>query len=129
MCMYSSTGRITIKPWHLTNIPSATALEKAFSPLPSRCQLQMASWLETGAPCPPPRLLAETLSGLNLCRSCACCHSLCEFMSVSALSYLKGHWSFGTIYLLWILQSFCLFQKYMHKNIYSYISMLFKIKI
>ena len=36
--------------------------------------------------CPLSCPSARTLSGLNLCRSCACCHSLCEFsMCVSPI--------------------------------------------
>ena len=35
--------------------------------------------------CPLPHFHAEILSSLNLCKSCACCHSLCEFTCLSSL--------------------------------------------
>lgn len=44
-------------------------------------------------PCPLPPLSAGIPSGLNWCRTCACCHSLHEFTSpvVSRLYFLWNH--------------------------------------
>lgn len=42
---------------------------------------QLHSW--GGTVSPSPLLRAGTLSGLNLCRSCGCCHSLYELVCVS----------------------------------------------
>lgn len=42
---------------------------------------------ETPGPFPP--LSLETPSGLNLCRSCVCCHSLREFICAPVLLYLE----------------------------------------
>jgi hypothetical protein len=35
-------------------------------------------------------LHARICSGLNLCMSCACCYSVCEFLSASVLLFLKN---------------------------------------
>lgn len=42
-----------------------------------------------GSLCPFLYFGTGTLRGLNLCRPCGCCHSLCEFMRVSVLPCLK----------------------------------------
>jgi hypothetical protein len=46
------------------------------------------------------------MSGLNLCRPCACRHSLCEFICISPV-VSERHCSLGIIHALWFLQSFC----------------------
>lgn len=43
-----------------------------------------------GSSCSLPRLSAEPQSGLDLCRPCECCHSLCEFWWASVLLYPEG---------------------------------------
>lgn len=39
--------------------------------------------------CPHPLFGAGTLSGLDLCRSCAYCYGSCEFISAAGLFYLE----------------------------------------
>lgn len=58
------------------------------SPLVSRYQLYRASssgWAPVSTPLPR----AGSSSGLNLCKSHECCHSLCELLYVSALLCLE----------------------------------------
>jgi hypothetical protein len=43
-----------------------------------------------------------TLSSLDLCRHCACCHSFCEIISPSVIST----YSLGVFHLSWLLNSF-----------------------
>ena len=71
-------------------IPSDTPLEKSKFFL---CKSMSNGdsflvWCRRSYPLFP--LSARTPSGLHLCRSCAYCLSLCEFICVSALLYLEG---------------------------------------
>lgn len=51
------------------------------------CQSQLL--VRVGSQCPLPHLSAGTPSALNLCRPCANCHSLCEFIYASVLLCLE----------------------------------------
>lgn len=55
-----------ILAWSGVDILSITPLGKTHFPSPSRCQLQITSWLEVGL-CAYSLLSAGLLSGLNLC--------------------------------------------------------------
>lgn len=70
-------------------LPSGTPLEKAFS---SKGEVDSPSLVVTfgiSGSCSLPHFSAGVWSGLNLCRSCACCHSLCEFIHASVLLCLE----------------------------------------
>ena len=58
--------------------------------------------------CALPHFSGGTLSGLNLCRSYACCHSLCEFMCTWVLVRSRKHCFLEVSRHLWLLQAFCL---------------------
>lgn len=53
-------------------------------------QLLNASWLRIRLHINLPRSVLITLSSLYLCRQCACCFSLCDFLSPSVLLCLEG---------------------------------------
>lgn len=65
--------------------------------------------VRSGILCPLPLLSARTPPSLNLCRPCACGHSLCEFTWASVLLCLEDSF-LGIIHhlclWLWLLQSF-----------------------
>lgn len=65
--------------------------------LPSRFQLVMGGNL-----CLLCLLSAGILPGLNLCRTRACCHSLCEFMVFSPVVSWK-YCFIGVVHQLWLL--------------------------
>lgn len=72
-------------------------------PLCHRFPLLIASWLVTGS----LQSQCWDLSGLILCRTCACRPSLCEFMCVDPVVYGR-HYFLGVIHHLWLLLGFCL---------------------
>lgn len=93
--------------WSLVDISNFMSLEKSWFPLfPSRSKLQ--------------KLIREVWDfvsassrycifiSLNLCRSWVWCHSLSEFMWVSAMFFPRGHCFLGAIHHLQLLQLFCL---------------------
>lgn len=52
----------------------------------------------------PPSRHTLIFFGLSLCKSCLCCHSLCEFVCAPAVRYRRHHF-FDISYYLWLLQS------------------------
>lgn len=64
--------------WSVVAIPNVTPLKKTDFPSLSSYHLQIASWSGLCLFVHIP-LCAGILSGLNLCRSCVCCHSFCEY--------------------------------------------------
>lgn len=68
---------------------SESLLEKTNFSFASVCQLKRASELGMGVSSTSP-LSSRTPMGPDLCRSCACCHSLLEFLHMSTLLCLGG---------------------------------------
>lgn len=69
----------------------------------SHYQLLNASWLRIRLHINLPRSVLITLSSLNLCRQCACCFSLCDFLSPSVLLCLEGSGFLALIIILPLL--------------------------
>lgn len=65
--------------WSMIDIQWHSVGEKWF-PFPSKHQSPMTSWLKVGLRVHFLLSVLGILCGLNLCRLCACCHSLCEFI-------------------------------------------------
>lgn len=86
---------------------SVTLTRENWFPLPSRDQLQIASWLgETMCPLRLPSV--RILSALSTCRTRACCPGLCEFIWVAVSVYIRCC-LLGVICLPPpLLQSFCI---------------------
>ena len=70
----------------LTNYSWAWGLSLSVVDTPSETTLEKTKFssadtllVRGGSPCLLPPLSTGIPSGLNLCRSCACCHSLCQF--------------------------------------------------
>lgn len=89
--------------WRVTDKSSVTSSEKTDFLSLSRYQLQVTYLLEVRF-CDH---FAGALSDLNLFRSCACCHSLCDFLCIPALLCLKVLFSWSNPPLA--LKSFCFF--------------------
>lgn len=84
---------------------SVTLTGENWFPLPSRDQLQIASWLgETVCPLLPS---VRILSALSSCRTRACCPGLCEFIWVAVSVYIRCR-LLGVICHLPLLQSCCI---------------------
>lgn len=73
------------------------SFEKNWFSLPNRYQLVVGGNL-----CLLHLLSAGILPGLNLCRTRACCHSLCEFMFFTRLVSWK-YCFIGVVHQLWLL--------------------------
>lgn len=73
--------------------PCEIPLEKTKTLFVSCYQLEIASGLRMRHASTSP-LNSRTSSGAVLCRPCACCLSLCEFICVLALLFLEG---FGSL--------------------------------
>lgn len=71
----------------------------------SGCQLEIASGWGTGTVF--TSFISMTSSGVDLCRPCVCCHSLCAFIYVQICQF-KSYCFLGVFYPLWLLHSFCL---------------------
>lgn len=72
------------------NIHSDTPLKNTDYLFSSRCQLQIV--FDYGLHlCSLPLFSVGILSGLNLCRFCACCHSLCFNMGINSFISVKHH--------------------------------------
>lgn len=69
----------------------------------SHYQLLNASWLRIKLHINLPRSVLITLSSLYLCRQCACCFSLCDFLSPSVLLCLEGSGFLALIIILPLL--------------------------
>lgn len=74
--------------WGVFNMSSVTPLRKLDFPLQATHQSQIATWLDVGI-CVYSFMLGF-LSGLNSCRSCACCFGLFEFLCASAFLGLEN---------------------------------------
>lgn len=74
--------------WGVFNMSSVTPLRKLDFPLQATHQSQIATWLDVGL-CVYSFMLGF-LSGLNSCRSCACCFGLFEFLCASAFLGLEN---------------------------------------
>jgi hypothetical protein len=90
-------GPVLQHEWHpsMIDLPIDTPLNKTDLPFARRCHLQRDSWLGLGIRT-LPSLSAGTLSGLDLWKSCACCHSLCEFVCAPVLLCMDGTVSMGS---------------------------------
>lgn len=65
---------------------SQTPLKKTSISSSNSCQLELGSCLGVNILCPPPALGGTgSPDGLDLSKSCACCHGICEFRRVSVL--------------------------------------------
>lgn len=78
--------------WSVIDILSVLYLwKKLISFSLSSCQLQITSWLEVGIGITSSFFsVLWFLSRLNLYKSCACCHSLCELACESTLLCLEN---------------------------------------
>lgn len=76
--------------WSLAFCTSCESLlEKTNFSFPSVCQLERVSELGIGVSSISP-LSSRTPMGPDLCRSCACCHSLRGFLRMSTVLCLEG---------------------------------------
>lgn len=78
--------------WNVIDMPCDITLEKtAIFSFP----LQIVSWLGGGTLCPLFCLSAGLWSGLSLCRTYVCCHSLCGFICLSVLFCMETPFSWS----------------------------------
>lgn len=89
-------------PWSMADTHSNTPWRKLIFTFPEAdtCK-QLLGW--GWDPCPHSPPSARTLSGLNVYRHCACCHSLCNFIWASVPLFPWSH------HHVWLLQCYCLF--------------------
>ena len=92
-CWPSTAGHV---PLRIASFPSETPLEKTKCSFASGYQLETASGL--GVKYMYTFLLSSrTPSGAALCRPCACCHRLCEFIC----ALVSVFWSFPNLWFFW----------------------------